>query len=397
MVSIRPKHLAVAFTFFFGLVAYLAYGAARGTRGVWFTPAISLTVYQTTMIGGVLVLAALFITASLLPHRSRVPTDGRGSATDGNGIETQPAVAAGRMSRSARAARAAEERWAVGDSLDDPELEPIGFSSSRRAMDAAAVSAALTRLRSGASETSAGTSTNRLFELRTQENSLTVNGSPEQVDRLARLADEMKPLLRAAKAAGLDVRGIRNLVSEAAMSQRGDFGHRVRLLEQMKVTLERSLSQRVSRELEQLLQDMESSRPFTDQVQDAELTAAEAVAFLDTGHYAAAFERAHRAREQFEQRMGPARRPAQWSSAPATSAAFAGPALYATVYVAIAAMLLPGVGGFLETNYQLNTGVILFLSYGWLGLVLYAFLSIVIASRPEQALVVPLERMDREF
>jgi hypothetical protein len=395
MVTIRPKHLAIGFTAYFGLVAYLAYGVARASRDAWFSPALSTIVYQTTMIGGMVILAALFITAGLVPYRSQVPKEVDEGAANGNGAETGPPLGATRVSRSERVARAAEERWAVGDFLDDPELEPGDFPSPR-AVDAAAVSAALSRLRAGSLGSSYGPWTDRLSEGR-QESSVTVNGSPEQVDRLARLVNEMKPLLLAAKTAGLDVPGIRRLVSEATIARGRDLGYRVRLLEQMKVTLERSLAQRVSRELEQLLQDMEGSRLLSDQVQDAELTAAEAVAFLDTGHYAAAFQRVHRARELFDRQMGPPLRPFQVSRAPATFAAFAGPALYATVYVAIAAMLLPGVAGFLEHNFALNTGVILFLSYGWLGLVLYAFLSILIASRPDQALVVPSERIDHRF
>lgn len=122
---------------------------------------------------------------------------------------------------------------------------------------------------------------------------------------------------------------------------------------------------------------------MTDQAHGAELSAAEAVALLDTGHYAAAFERAQAAREILERQLRPSLPEVLPPPAPSASfAAFVGPAFGAAVYVAIAAMLLPGVVGFLETNYTLNTGVILFLSYGWFGLILYAILSIYAAVNP---------------
>jgi len=50
--------------------------------------------------------------------------------------------------------------------------------------------------------------------------------------------------------------------------------------------------------------------------------------------------------------------------------------------VAIGAMLLPAVTGFLVNNFVLNTGAILFLSYGWFGLVLYALASIYALAHP---------------
>jgi hypothetical protein len=45
-------------------------------------------------------------------------------------------------------------------------------------------------------------------------------------------------------------------------------------------------------------------------------------------------------------------------------------------------MLLPAGEQFLVTNYTLNTGAILALSYGWLGLILYTLISIYYVLRP---------------
>jgi hypothetical protein len=396
MVSIRPRHLAIVFTLYFAIVAYLAYGAARVSTEAWFPPALSLSIYQTTMIGGVLILAGLFIAASILPHASRVRTARSESEASAVGNGTGPSLSGGRLSRSSPA-QAAADRWAVEDFLDDPELEPLAYPSSSRAQDAAAVSAALSRMRPGASASTAGTFMDRLSGLRVHDSPMTVSHDQELTARLVRVASEMRPLLVAAKRAGLDVLGIRRIVSDATVPRGGDLAYRLRILERIKVTLERALSQRVSRELENLLRDIEGSQMFMEDVQGAELTAAEAVALLDTGHYADAFERAHKARELFEQQMSPTLPPAQSGPAQNAFVAFAGPSLYAAVYVAIAAMLLPGVAGFLQSNFALNTGVILFLSYGWFALVMYAFLSIVVASRHESQPVPSKGLFDNRF
>lgn len=380
VVVIRPGHLAVIFTVFFLLVASFAFKVAESTTAAWYDPAISLGVYQTTMIGGVLILAGLFIAASILPHGVRGGPSGMLAWGDRDG--TRSRLPSHRMTRAERAARAVDERWTVEDILDDPEFDDPSRPNLRRAEDAAAVSATLSRLRLGASESAAGTLMDRLSRIQARDSAISVSESRGRGDSLGRLATEMRPLLRAAKRAGLDVPEIRRLVYEASSGREGDLAYRVRLAEQMKGTLEAALSQRAATELETLLRDIERAKVLTEQVHGAELTAAEAVAFLDTGHYAAAFDRAERARELFEQRRSPTLPPMDWSRTPSSFAAFAGPAFMAATYVAIAAMLLPGVGGFLETNFALNTGVILFLSYGWFGLVLYAFLSIVVASHP---------------
>src|SRR5437867_10222529 len=77
MNFVRPRYLAVAFFAFFGAVAYFAWIYARGTNSPWFTPDVSRTVYQTTMVGGVLVLVGLFITGSILSRFTR-PVASRG-------------------------------------------------------------------------------------------------------------------------------------------------------------------------------------------------------------------------------------------------------------------------------------------------------------------------------
>ncbi len=62
----------------------------------------------------------------------------------------------------------------------------------------------------------------------------------------------------------------------------------------------------------------------------------------------------------------------------------AGPAIVAAVYVGIASMLLPGAGGMLQSNFRLNTAVILSLAYSWIGLALYFAVAVghVLQERP---------------
>src|SRR5207302_530168 len=92
------------------------------------------------------------------------------------------------------------------------------------------------------------------------------------------------------------------------------------------------------------------------------------VALLDTGNYLAALERATKAREVVTNEIVTIAPRTDWAN-PASPVALAGPSVVASIYVAIGAMLLPAVTGFLVTNFVLNTTAILFLSYGWFGVV----------------------------
>ena len=152
----------------------------------------------------------------------------------------------------------------------------------------------------------------------------------------------------------------------------------------MKDTLEAALVERIAEDLQGVLVDIERTKAATQQVHTAELTAAEGVALLDTGNYLAALERAAKARDAVTRQLvtvGPA--DGEWGSPNSSSAiALAGPSIVASIYVAIGAMLLPGITGFLVSNFVLNTTAILFLSYGWFGLVTYALASIYAMAHP---------------
>ena len=58
----------------------------------------------------------------------------------------------------------------------------------------------------------------------------------------------------------------------------------------------------------------------------------------------------------------------------------AGPCITSVLFGGISAAFLPGVGGFLQTNYVINTFIILTFAYGWGGLIAYAAASLFLAS-----------------
>lgn len=59
-----------------------------------------------------------------------------------------------------------------------------------------------------------------------------------------------------------------------------------------------------------------------------------------------------------------------------------GPIVTAAVFAGLSAALLPGAAGFDQTFFTVNTFAILFLSYGWIGLIAYTLSSMVlVASR----------------
>jgi hypothetical protein len=148
--------------------------------------------------------------------------------------------------------------------------------------------------------------------------------------------------------------------------------------------LEAALVERIAEDLQGVLQDIERRKLTTDQFHTAERTAAEGVAFLDRGNYSAALDRAMIARQTVARHsvVSPLPDGVNWRSAvPSYAGALAGPSIIASIFVALSAMLLPGIGGFLESNYTVNTAAILFLSYGWFFLVVYSLISILIMTR----------------
>lgn len=397
MNLLRPRFLALAFAAYFGALGYYAFQAARRSAFGAFSPEISQTVYQTTMVGSVLVLIGIFITASISPHI-------KGGPPSGTTTNRKPGLVTRRLRRdSARASTdfrmnaRGESTWpAADDFLEDPsELGSSGYQDLEQAQDAAAVSAALSRLVPTGETAAAGTLAERLSGMRARSSAVLVSEGRETAGVLLRLVNDMKPLLLAAKKVGLDLPELRRLVAEAAAGQEADLSQRVRLVEQVKGTLEAALVERIAESLQGVLLQIERMKSATQQVHAAEMTAAEAVALLDTGNYAAAVDRAEKAREILEKHVVGLPSRLETSAAPSSFGALAGPAFVAVAFVAVSSMLLPGVGGFLSYNYVLNTAAILGLSYGWFGLLMYALLSVYYVMRPPSTKPSAMERIAR--
>src|SRR5436309_7193649 len=383
MSLIRPRYLALTFAAFFGVVCY--YAAQEGRRAAFgaYGPAISQTVFQTTMIGGVLVLLGLFITASISPHiKGAAPSRSPGMLESVRVIRRIRGDSARMPDDYGRRGRA-DTAWPEADDfLEEPsEADRSAYQDLEQAQDAAAVSAALSRLVPTGEPPAAGTLAERLSGMRARSSAVLVSEGRETAGVLLRLVNDMKPLLAAAKKVGLDLPELRRLVAEAAAGHDADLAQRVRLVEQVKGTLEAALVERIAESLQSVLIDIERMKAATQQVHAAEMTAAEAVALLDTGNYAAAVDRSARARDTLERQMGPMPR-IELATGPSSFVALSGPAFVSVVFVALSSMLLPGVGGFLNQAYELNTAAILSLSYGWLGLILYSFLSVYYVLRP---------------
>src|SRR2546421_4054907 len=370
MSLIRPRYLALAFAAFFGVVCY--YAAQEGRRAGFgaYGPAISQTVFQTSMVGGVLVLLGLFITASISPHiKGAAPSRSTGSLGAARVIRRLRGESA-RMPDDYRTREQEDSAWAAGDEfLAEPsDSEMSAYRDLEQAQDAAAVSAALSRLVPTGEPPAAGTLAERLSGIRARSSAVLVSEGRETAGVLLRLVNDMKPLLAAAKKVGLDLPELRRLVAGAAAGQEGDLSGRVRLVEQVKGTLEAALVERIAESLQHVLLDIERMKASTQQVHAAEMIAAEAVALLDTGNYAAAVDRAARARDTLAKQVGTIPSKFETNVGPSSFVALAGPALVAVVFVAVSSMLLAGVNTLPITYTTLNSGAVLALSYGWVGL-----------------------------
>src|SRR2546427_2417867 len=238
MNLLRPRHLALAFAAYFGVVCY--YAAQEGRRAVFgaYSNGISQTVFQTTMVGGVLVLLGLFVTASISPDikgaaPSRSPGN-LGAARVIRRIRGDP----GRMPDDDRMRGPADSAWPAGDEfLADPsDLDMSAYRDLEQAQDAAAVSAALSRLVPTGEPPAAGTLAERPSGVRARSSAVLVSEGRETAGGLLPLVHDMKPLPARAEQGGRDLPERRRLVAEAAAGPDGDPSARARLVGQAKGT-----------------------------------------------------------------------------------------------------------------------------------------------------------------
>src|SRR6059036_76863 len=397
MNLLRPRNLALAFLTYFVVVCY--YAAQEGRRAILgaYGPAISQTVFQTTMVGGVLVLLSIFITASISPYIKGAATSRSSGTLGALRVIRRIRGESDRMPDDYRMGGRPDSAWPAGDEfLEEPsDFDKAAYRDLEQAQDAAAVSAALSRLVPTGEPPAAGTLAERLSGMRARSSAVLVSEGRETAGVLLRLVNDMKPLLAAAKKVGLDLPELRRLVADAAAGHDADLAQRVRLVEQVKGTLEAALVERIAESVQRVLLDIERMKSATQQVHAAEMTAAEAVALLDTGNYAGAVDRAEKAREVLEKHVVGLPSRLEVASAPSSFVALAGPAFCAVAFVAVSSMLLPGVDGFLLFNRELNTAAILTLSYGWFGLIMYALMSVYYVVRPASTKPSAMERIAR--
>src|SRR3989442_3308641 len=225
MNLLRPRYLTLAFAAYFGAVCY--YAAQEGRRAIFgaYSNGISQTVFQRTMVGGVSVLIGLFVTASISPHvkgaaPSRSPGN-LGAARVIRRIRGDP----GRMPDDDRMRGPADSAWPAGDEfLADPsDADMSAYRDLEQAQDAAAVSAALSRLVPTGESPAAGTLAERLSGMRARSSAVLVSEGRETAGVLLRLAHEMKTVLAAARNVGLDLPELTRLVAEPSAGPAEDL------------------------------------------------------------------------------------------------------------------------------------------------------------------------------
>src|SRR5207247_10182284 len=114
MNLLRPRNLALAFLTYFVVVCY--YAAQEGRRAILgaYGPAISQTVFQTTMVGGVLVLLSIFITASISPYIKGAATSRSSASLGALRVIRRLRRGSGRTHDDCRRAWRPESQWLAG-------------------------------------------------------------------------------------------------------------------------------------------------------------------------------------------------------------------------------------------------------------------------------------------
>lgn len=384
MRLLRPRYVAIAVAAYFAIVIYLAWHTARTTTAAWFDPGVSQTVYQTALVGGVLLLAGLFVVASISP---RLALASRRSRPSTRALPRRRRVGTGAQTPQEPDRDASERDQADWDEVEQfldslPSTSESSGTEIVRIQPSEAPEASAATAEPSPSASASGTLTDRLSLIRSRSTVVVYPEAKDTTRVLSRLVNDITPLLDAARRLGLSGHEVNRLLGEPVPGMEADFAQRVRLAEHIRTTLETTLVDRIGEELQEVLLRIERANTAAEQARAAELIAAEAITLLDTGNYLAAIDRLERARETFKVQAAAAGAGAELEATPSSFAVLAGPAIGAIGYVAASSMLLPGVFGFLERHFELNTAAILSLSYGWAGLLAYALVSVYLALRP---------------
>src|SRR5439155_9244541 len=168
--------------------------------GPWCEPDVSRTVYQTAMVGGVLVLIGLFVTASIVPYFAR-PVRSKGISPGPPPRDLPREIRSGFALPTAppRTTRNVDPEWALDGLLEDSGVDPSRYMDAGRERDAAAVSAALSRLAPREDVATPGNLMDRLSGIRARNSGPLISDDREMTQVLVRLVNEIKPLLVASK------------------------------------------------------------------------------------------------------------------------------------------------------------------------------------------------------
>src|SRR3989449_6252887 len=148
MNLLRPRYLALAFAASFGAVGYYAWQAARRAGPAAYSPEIAQAVFQTTMVGGVLILLGIVITASISPHIKGGPPSRQSLSFGAARVIRRIRGDSTRSLDDFRMRGGTDSAWPAGDEfLEEPaDSETSAYRGLEQAQDAAAVSAALSRM-----------------------------------------------------------------------------------------------------------------------------------------------------------------------------------------------------------------------------------------------------------
>lgn len=319
------------------MIAYLAWDTARMTTGPWYAPALSWEIYQTMLLAGSVLLVGMLLLAITVDRLDRLA---RGSARD-----TASLINA--LSDVVR-----------GGATESP---PVELASQDAVL---------------------GLLSGRLAALTNDAG----RGPTVAVERgrdLSSLVEDMRGLFIAATRIGLDVTAEKELLaSTMGASDREDMSQHLELLAMEIPVLRAGIKARIAGSLQILLTDIERVKLAGGEPYAAEALAEEAVSLLEEGDYPNAAWRLVSAEESFEApTMVPAFEPPLAGRVPPSPSSFAwlaGPALVAVIFMAFSAILLPAVDIYLISDFQLNTMVILAMSYSWAGLGVYALVSAIL-------------------
>ncbi|MFQ5908148.1 MAG: hypothetical protein ACE5JE_04880 [Thermoplasmata archaeon] len=334
---LRPRYLALIFAGYFVIIAYLAWDTARMTTSPWYGPGLSWEVYQTMLLAGSMLLVGMLLLAITIDRLDRLA---QGSAKDTTSLINA-------LSDLLR-----------GGTPGNPTEAPVP--------EDAVLGPLLGRLATLTSD--AG------------------NGPVVAVERgraLSSIVEELRDLFIAATRVGLNVTAEKQLLaSTMTASDREDMSQHLELLAMEIPALREEIKARIAGSLQILLTDIARVKLAGGEPYAAEALAEEAVSLLEEGDYPNAAWRLVSAEESFEApTLVPAFEPPLANVEPASPSSFAwlaGPALVAVVFMAFSAILLPAVDIYLVSDFQLNTMVILAMSYSWGGLGVYALVSAIL-------------------